>query len=119
MQKSSQTKGMILLESKSAIVHEQVKQRLINGRRDRDETTLKFSEFDDVDYHIYIPPNKSSEINITLKMRELDTLLASGSKQILEGLFPGMVSAGSNEGIYLHFYTFKHFFLPCFGLISL
>jgi len=31
-------KGMIFLETKNAILHEQVKQRLIDGRRDRDET---------------------------------------------------------------------------------
>jgi hypothetical protein len=31
-------KGMILLETKNAILHEQVKQRLVDGRRDRDET---------------------------------------------------------------------------------
>lgn len=31
-------KGMIFLETKNAILYEQVKQRLIDGRRDRDET---------------------------------------------------------------------------------
>lgn len=84
-------KGLILLETKNAILHEQVKQRLVDGRRDRDETVIKFSEFDGVDYCLSIPPEKSSMVKVQMKMRHLKTLMDGGSKEILDTLFPGML----------------------------
>jgi len=90
-------KGLIFLDTKNAILHEQVKQRLVDGRRDRDGVTISFSEFDDVRFRITCDPATASVIRLDVAMIDLKNLLANGSQAVIDRAFPSM-SVQPEEG---------------------
>lgn len=81
-------KGLIFLEAKSAILHEQLKARVLEGRRE--PCDVSFADFDDVKFRVLCTAECPNIIKVSMFMRQAAELKAMGSKELLDRLFPGM-----------------------------
>ena len=81
----------MFLESKSAILFEQLQPRLLEGKREACE--IMFSDFDDVAFKISSSPDSPNIIRVNMAMRNAVELKALGSQEVLDRLFPGMESS--------------------------
>jgi len=88
------TKGLVFLEYKSAIMHEQLMSRLLEGKREPCE--ISFADFDGVSFRISSQPESMSVIKVNMAIRGANDLLKFGAKDYLEELFPGMVTSPDN-----------------------
>lgn len=84
-------KGLIFLEHKSAIMHEQLLSRLLEGKREPCE--ISFSDFDGVAFRISSQPESMSVVKVNMSIGGAADLLRLGSADLLDELFPGMVTA--------------------------
>jgi actin related protein 2/3 complex subunit 2 len=84
----STTKGLIFLEAKSAILYEQLKPRILEGKREACEIT--FNDFDDVRFKISCHGEKTNIVTVNMAMRNVAQLKSLGSDAVLARNFPGM-----------------------------
>mmetsp|Transcript_4062 Transcript_4062/g.4198 ORF Transcript_4062/g.4198 Transcript_4062/m.4198 type:complete len:302 (+) Transcript_4062:106-1011(+) len=82
------SKGLIFLESKSAILHEQLSLRILEGKRVPCEIAL--SDFDDVSFKISCSPESLGTITLHMSMRNLPELKRMGSQLVIDRVFPNM-----------------------------
>ena len=87
---SSSDKGFIFIPPHNEILYEQLKQRLIDGRRDKNEVRLEFSELDGVSYLFHISPDTPNIANIHICIKGLENLKEQGSNDILQRYFPNL-----------------------------
>lgn len=81
-------KGLIFLEAKSAILYEQLKARILEGKREACE--IAFNDFDDVKFKISSRPETPNIVKVNMAMRNVAQLKSLGSDEILSRHFPGM-----------------------------
>lgn len=81
------TKGLIFLEAKSPILHEQLRPRILEGKREPCE--INFSDFDGVSFRISCHPEALSIVNVAMVMKTAQILKPMGSQDIINRLFPG------------------------------
>lgn len=89
------SKGLIFLEAKSAILHEQLKFRIIEGKREACD--ISFADFDDVKFRILCTSECPNIIKVNMFMRQAVVLKSMGSKELLDKLFPGMEATPDPE----------------------
>jgi actin related protein 2/3 complex subunit 2 len=92
---ASAPKGLIFLDSKSAILYENLKDRIIEGKREPCE--LCFSEFDDVNFKISISPECPNIVKVNMGMKSIEELKKQGSKEVIDRIFPNQ-EASPDEG---------------------
>ena len=80
--------GLIFLDSKSAILHEQLSGRILDGKREPCE--IIFSDFDDVSYKICCNPETLNLVKINMNMRNFMDLKRMGSQTVIDRLYPSM-----------------------------
>lgn len=83
-------KGMIFLDARSAILHEQLFPRILEGKRERCEIT--FADFDDVAFKISCQPESENVVKVNMLIRGVEELRRLGSDDLLNNLFPGLVA---------------------------
>lgn len=88
-------KGLIFLESKSAILYENLKDRILEGKREPCE--LSFSEFDDVNFKISVSPECPNIVKVNMGMKSIAELKKQGSKEVIDRIFPNQ-EATPSEG---------------------
>jgi actin related protein 2/3 complex subunit 2 len=84
-------KGLIFLEHKSAIMHEQLMSRLLEGKREPCE--ISFADFDGVSFRMSSQPETVSVVKINMAINGAADLLRFGASDLLDELFPGMVTS--------------------------
>lgn len=82
------SKGLVFLDSKNPIIYDQLKSRIIDGKRENCE--ISFSEFDDVSFKISSSNESPNIIKINMAVRTASTLRKFGADVVLERLYPGM-----------------------------
>eukprot|EP00602_Paraphysomonas_sp_CaronLab_P009562 CAMPEP_0185020130 /NCGR_PEP_ID=MMETSP1103-20130426/2729_1 /TAXON_ID=36769 /ORGANISM="Paraphysomonas bandaiensis, Strain Caron Lab Isolate" /LENGTH=301 /DNA_ID=CAMNT_0027550845 /DNA_START=93 /DNA_END=998 /DNA_ORIENTATION=- len=82
------TKGLIFLDSRSAILHENLQTRILEGKREPCEIT--FDDFDDVSFKISCQPESPQMVTVNLAMKGAADLKRMGSSDLLDRHFPGM-----------------------------
>lgn len=78
---------MIQLDAKSAILHEQLKPRILEGKREACDIT--FADFDDVKFRILCTSECPNIVKVNMFMRCAKELMGMGTKDLLGKLFPG------------------------------
>jgi len=81
-------KGLIFLESKSAILHEQLQPRILENKREPCEIT--FCDFDEVSYKISVAPETPNVVVVHMAMKTIAALKKMGTQEVINRLFPGM-----------------------------
>eukprot|EP01038_Epipyxis_sp_PR26KG_P005534 gene5534-7651_t len=81
-------KGLICLEPKSAILYEQLRPRIVEGKREPCE--INFFDFDDVSFNISSSPETPNIVKVNMAMKMVPQLKSLGSQQLLDKLFPGL-----------------------------
>ena len=81
------SQGLIFLDARSAILHEQLKPRILDGKREACDIT--FSDFDDVKFRISSNEQCPNIIKVNMFIRAAKELKTAGSKELIERLFPG------------------------------
>lgn len=81
-------KGLIILDAKSAILHEQLQPRILEGKREPCEIT--FSDFDEVSYKISCSPETPNIVVVNMAMKAIPALKRMGSQAVIDKLFPGL-----------------------------
>jgi len=84
------SKGLIFLDSKNAILHEQLNSRIIDGKREPCEIT--FSDFDDVSYKITSLAECPNIVKVSIQIRDFQELMKHGTSSVVESLYPGAKS---------------------------
>jgi actin related protein 2/3 complex subunit 2 len=83
------------LDSKSAILHENLKDRILEGKREACE--LRFSEFDDVNFQISISSECPNIVKVNMAMKSIAELKKQGSQEVIDRIFPNQ-EASPDEG---------------------
>jgi actin related protein 2/3 complex subunit 2 len=86
-QMAAATKGLIFLEAKSAILHEQLRPRILEGKREPCE--INFSDFDGVSFRISCQHESMNVVNVAMVMKTTSILKTMGSQEMITRLFPG------------------------------
>lgn len=81
------SKGMIFIDSKSAILFEQLHPRIKEGKRS--ECELVFSDFDDVSFKISCVKPELNIITLNVVIMNIHILKSLGSQAVIDRLFPG------------------------------
>lgn len=81
-------KGMMFLEAGSAILHEQLSTRILEGLREQCEYT--FCDFDDVFYKLTCLESTPNICTVQMKINNAAELKRAGSVAILAEYYPGM-----------------------------
>ena len=89
------TQGLIFLDAKCAILHEQLRPRLLEGKREACD--IAFADFDDVKFRIVSSPECPNIVKVNMFTRAAKELKAMGSKELLERLFPGQETTPDPE----------------------
>jgi len=79
---------LIFLEARSPILHEQLRPRLLDGKREPVETS--FNDFDDVGFKVMSKLETPNIVKVNISMRNVQQLRRLGSDIILNRLFPGL-----------------------------
>lgn len=92
------SKGLMFLDSKSSILHEQIFPRILEGKREPCEIT--FSDFDGVAFKISCDAETPNIVNVNVAMKNIPLLKKMGAQEVIDRIYPGNEIAPS-EG-----YTF-------------
>jgi actin related protein 2/3 complex subunit 2 len=80
-------KGLIFLDSRSAILYEQLQPRILEGKREPCEIT--FCDFDEVSFKISCAPENPNVVTVHMGMKNIPILKQMGSQAVIDRLFPG------------------------------
>lgn len=82
------SKGLIFLDSKNPIIYDQLKSRILDGKRENCE--ISFSDFDDISFKIKSAVESPNIIKIDLAVRTAAALRRFGADTVLDRVYPGM-----------------------------
>lgn len=85
---TSSVKGLLFLDSKNAILREQLHPRLLEGKREPCE--IKFDDFDDVSFKISCSAECPEIVKVSMFMYDMEKALRLGTQDVFNRLFPGM-----------------------------
>lgn len=89
------SKGLVFLDSKNAILHENLGSRVLDGKREACE--LSFGDFDDVKFQLKCDEATTNIVKVNIYAGCYEEVADMGSREKLEELFPGML-AEPDEG---------------------
>jgi actin related protein 2/3 complex subunit 2 len=84
---AASTKGLIVLEPRSAILYEQLRSRILQGKREPCE--INFCDFDDVSIRIACDAGSVEMVTVHMTMKNIAALKRLGTQDIIDRLYPG------------------------------
>jgi actin related protein 2/3 complex subunit 2 len=84
---TASAKGLIILEPRSAILFEQLRSRILQGKREPCE--INFCDFDDVSIRISCDPASVATVTVHMTMRNIAELKRLGTQDLIDRLYPG------------------------------
>ncbi len=84
----------MFIESQNAILKENLRTRILEGKREACD--LKFSDFDDVRFRLAVDRDTPNIARVCIGLNSWNVLGKNGSKDKLNALFPGMLTAAED-----------------------
>jgi len=91
-------KGMIFLENGNPILYDALTE-LMGKESKKEPVDIKVADFDMVEYHILVAPERKDEVQLSIRMKCVKEVLPMGTKAVLDATF-GLAIQDKPEATY-------------------